>query len=245
MEPSIVEKKNMKGCIAPISSRGCVFLLLLQCGESMDMEGLILAGGKSTRMGGRHKGSLTYRRETFVQILIRELRGLAQQIWLSYGRDRREEYEGCTVLRDIYEECGPIGGIHAGLRACRQEWMMVAACDMPLLKIELFRYLQKELEYAESRRRYLQDPNGSSQAGSFYDGVVPVAAGRIHPLAAIYRKGAEGILEKQILNGNYRLMDALEHMNILYVDVSECQTFPEMLRNINTTEEYEKLMGRG
>lgn len=195
----------------------------------MQVEGLILAGGKSSRMGGRHKGSLMYREETFVQRLIRELQQGTKQIWLSYGCDRHETYAECSILTDIYPDCGPIGGIHAGLSACGCEWMLVAACDMPFLKIELFRYLWKELEQAESEE---------------YAGAVPVVKGRIHPLAAIYRKRIAGILEKQIVTGSLRLRDALGRMKILYVDVSDIREYAEMLRNINTIEEYEELTGR-
>lgn len=211
----------------------------------IQIEGLILAGGKSTRMGGRRKGSLTYHEETFIQILIRELHPAAERIWLSYGQDYKEAYEGCDILRDIYRECGPIGGIHAGLSVCRQEWMMVAACDMPLLKIALFQHLWNELELAGEHRRITEYPGNVRGGRPFYDGAVPVAEGRIHPLAAIYRKSMAGILEEQIRRGKLRLRDALGRMRILYVDVSGQEEFEEMLQNINTVKEYEELLGRG
>lgn len=194
----------------------------------MRADGLILAGGKSARMGGRHKGSLLYKEETFVQILIREMGQEVQQMWISYGQKNHGSYAGCRLLTDIYPECGPIGGIHAGLSACGQEWMLVMACDMPLLKKELFLRLYRELERAGQ--------------GEEYEGVVPVTEGRVHPLAALYRKGLAKTLEGQIEDGNFRLRDALKKSRILYVDVSKAPAFTEMLRNINTEEEYRKLV---
>ena len=51
----------------------------------MRADGLILAGGKSTRMGGAHKGNLMCGNETFTMRLIREMQKEAQQVWISYG----------------------------------------------------------------------------------------------------------------------------------------------------------------
>lgn len=195
----------------------------------MQAEGLILAGGQSTRMGGLHKGSLLYRKKTFIQILETELKKEVSRISISYGTERKEYAGECKIIMDNYPGCGPIGGIHAGLRECTGEFLLTAACDMPLLKIELYRYLHNLLFWKEA--------NGIS-----YDGVVPKTDGRIHPLSAIYRKRAGGVMEEQILSGNYRLSNALKRMNILYADITEEKRYVQMLRNINTLKEYERLI---
>lgn len=195
----------------------------------MQAEGLILAGGGSTRMGGLHKGSLLYRKKTFIQILEDELKKEATHVSISYGAKRREYAGECSVIMDYYPGCGPIGGIHAGLRECRGEFLLTAACDMPLLKIELYRYLYDTLL-------------GKEKIGISYDGAVPIVDGRIHPLSAIYRRRAGSRMEEQILAGNYRLTDALKCMNILYADVTEQKGYVQMLRNINTLKEYERLI---
>lgn len=203
----------------------------------MQADGLILAGGKSRRMGGIHKGSLIYGNETFTQILAKELKKEAQKVWLSYGQEVRERIAGCGIVRDIYENSGPIGGLYAGLRMCANDCLLAAACDMPFLKIELFRYLYRELfrrdeaEPAASERMNIQS--------SRYDGAVPVINGRIHPLAAIYKKSSVGVLEEQIKDKNYRLRDALLRLDILYVDMTGKKDFERMLQNINTRQEYE------
>lgn len=195
----------------------------------MQAEGLILAGGRSRRMGGIHKGILIYKEETFTQILIKELKKEIDCVRISYGSEIREDCGACPVVMDIYPGCGPIGGIHAGLKSCKSRWLAVAACDMPLLKTELFCLLTKRLSETE-------------REGISYDGAVPVLGGRIHPLAAIYQTGAAEIFEEQIRKGNYRLRDALKRLNILYVDLAGRKLFEEMLQNINTAEEYERLV---
>lgn len=185
------------------------------------MDGLILAGGKSSRMGGSHKGFLTYEDNSFMERLIGEMGKIADRIWVSYGTKIYMKYAGCRIVTDEYPECGPIGGIHAGLKACESNAMMVAACDMPFLKAEFFTYLSEELKD--------------------YDGVVPVIAGKKHPLAAIYKKDILPVLEEQIKNGNYRLTDALKKLDINYVDVTGQEKFERMLKNINTIEDYQNI----
>lgn len=193
------------------------------------MDGLLLAGGKSSRMGGRHKGDLLYGNETFTTRMIHEFSKDADTIWISYGAKVYGMYENCRIVRDIYPDCGPIGGIHAGLTACESDEVMVAACDMPFLKIELFRYLYKQMEEAGKQEKVA------------YDGAVSVLDGRIHPLSAIYRRTAALVMEQQILNGNYRIRAALDRMKILYVDVTGNARFAYMLQNVNTMEEYKML----
>lgn len=196
----------------------------------MEAEGMILAGGKSSRMGGIHKGSLRWGNATFTEILTRELKKEVGTVWLSCGREIKEPATGCRPVQDIYIGCGPIGGLHAGLTVCGGDTLLVAACDMPFLKAELFSYLYGEL----SRQEKVM--NGRP----IKDGAVPAAYGKIHPLAAIYRKKAAGIFEEQIKAGNYRLRDALKRLDILYVDVTEKKEFARMLKNINTPGDYEQ-----
>lgn len=184
-----------------------------------------MAGGRSSRMGGEHKGFLIFENETFMERLISEMKSIADRVWISYGKDVRAEYAGCQIVMDEQPGCGPISGILAGLRACESEELCVAACDMPFLKSELFLYLQEKL----------------SASDGMFDGAVPVVDGKVHPLAAIYKKSALRIFEEQIQCENYRLVDALKKMDIVYVDVSGHEKFVRMLQNINTIEEYKEL----
>lgn len=194
----------------------------------MQAEGLILAGGRSRRMGGIHKGSLTYNKETFTQRLIKELRKEMVRVRISYGSQVREDCGGCLAVMDIYPGCGPIGGIHAGLESCESQWLAVAACDMPFLKASLFCLLMDRLSETEKE-------------GISCDGAVPVLGGRIHPLAAVYQTGTAKVFEEQIKKGNYRVFDVLKRLNILYVDLTGQKIWEEMFQNINTTKDYERL----
>lgn len=195
--------------------------IIQEVDKVQNMDGLILAGGKSTRMGGSHKGFLELNRETFMERLICEMQKCSDQVWISYGAKVHAEYAGCKLVTDEYLDCGPIGGIHAGLKKCESKELAVAACDMPFLRAEFFQHLNGQL----------QD----------HDAIVPVIDGKLHPLAAIYKKTIIPILEEQIRDKNYKLKDALQKMDIVYVDVSGQEEYRKMLRNINTIEDYKEI----
>lgn len=182
------------------------------------MDALILAGGKSRRMGGLHKGSLTLGDESFTQHLINELKAQTQCIYLSYGSTIQREYTDCCVIQDEYADCGPMGGLHAGLKVCNNI-LLTAACDMPLLRWELYEFLLSMLDG--------------------YDAVIPIAEGKTQPLAAVYTKAMLPIFEEHLQNGDYRLMKALQQAHVCYVDVPQ---FAYMMKNINTEAEYAELL---
>lgn len=188
---------------------------------------LVLAGGKSRRMQGLHKGHLPWENQTIMDHVVGELKKITHKVWISYGDTVQDKEPGCDIVMDIYKDCGPIGGLHAGLKKSDVEWMLVCGCDMPCLKVDLYRYLwaafKKSLQITE------------------WQAIVPRSEDGIHPLAAIYHHSIAPVLECQIQGGNYRLTHLLGKLKVLYVDVLHHSTYQKMLSNINTLEAYEKL----
>ena len=192
----------------------------------MKIEGLILAGGKSRRMGGIHKGNMELGKNTFTEIIWKELKKDCGNINVSYGDVVHDTHKDWGIVKDIYPDCGPIGGLQAGLRACRGDTVFVAACDMPFLQIEFYRYLAQYMEGA--------------------DAVVPVVNGRLHPLSAVYKSSAHKVFEAQIQKKNYKIICSLEKMRVMYLNLKS-DKFAWMMHNINTMEEYQeakKLFGK-
>lgn len=191
----------------------------------VQMDGLILAGGKNSRMKGNYKGNLIYGNETFIEKIISELEKITKQIWISYGDKMHDLYKDCRIVQDEYLGCGPLSGLHAGMKMCDSEIMLVAACDMPFLKAELYQYLLQFLEIQ-------------------YDGVVPIVEGKMHPLAAIYRTKIVCSLEDALKQKNYKMQRVCRKLNLKYVDVTDEKEYRRMLTNINTTEEYKEMVER-
>ena len=240
--PSDMAEKAIRAGIPILASKGVptadavemakTYGLTLVCGTRRDqmkiytdfrkigIDALILAGGKSSRMGGKHKGNLKIGGETFTQHLISEVTKSVDNVWISYGTEIHEKYENCKIITDHYKECGPMGGIHAGLTAAASEYLFVVACDMPFMKAEFVEELKKHL---------------SENA----DVIVPVINGRPQPLATLYKKTVLPVLEEKLAEGNYKLRSIFEHVKVSYVEI-EAQWEP-VLRNINTTEEYQEI----
>ena len=109
---------------------------------------LLLAGGRSSRMGGVNKALLPFNGGTLSGAVLARLGRDFASLWVSANRDAEAfEREGFRTLPDVREGFpGPLGGIEAlGVRldteASAVEWVMVAPCDTPFLPEDLFERL--------------------------------------------------------------------------------------------------------
>lgn len=184
-----------------------------------NIAGLILAGGKNSRMAGRKKIFLDYRGKNFYE-WIRA--GLPDSIPVYLSVETYAPYEAldAVLVKDIYKDIGPVGGIHAGLKQCREEALLVVPCDMMPVPEEILKKLLKK--YAGTKRP-----------------VCPVIRGRDMPLPALYTKEMLLTLEEMIRNNNYRLSDVWRKTAVYETIELEMNT----LQNVNTEEEYKALKG--
>ena len=184
--------------------------------EISQFEGFILAGGQSRRMG-RDKSQLLLDTRTFTERISDTLRQVTDSL---------------TIVRadqDIYPNWGALGGLHAALAACKREWAIVVACDLPFVSPELLNYL------ASLRNQH--------------DAIVPVQADeRPQPLCALYR--IEPCLPRAtelIETGHRRPLDLLELVNTRWVPFTELRNLDRAEKffvNINTPEDYDAVTTR-
>ena len=169
---------------------------------------------------GTDKSRLRIEQQTFIERIAETLLELTDSVTI-VGRSLDES--GLPSVVDVYPNWGALGGLHAAVSSCRREWAIVAACDLPFVTAELFRYL--------------------ASLGMDHDAVVPVQEdGRAQPLAAIYRatpcaKQAAELIEA----GRRRPLDLLEAVNTEWVAFDQLRNFDQAQRffvNINTPEDY-------
>lgn len=91
---------------------------------------LILAGGKSRRMGYR-KSSLRLNGTTFLDKLIFELRDFPE-ILVSVDDAARHPEIPYSMIDDRYSDCGPMSGLYSALSVCESDALLVLPCDVPL-----------------------------------------------------------------------------------------------------------------
>jgi molybdopterin-guanine dinucleotide biosynthesis protein A len=180
---------------------------------------VILAGGSSARMQHRDKALLRWNGSTYLNRLSREL-SCCGELLLSV--DRPQKYPGCALPEVVdVRRCGPLGGICQALEICRFPWLLVVACDMPLFQRSLAERLLRAA-----------DPQTDAV-------VLRELSGRTHPLGALYAKASLPQLTAQLETGNYRMQDALNGLETVYLtpDAAEAR----MLRNVNTPEDADAL----
>ena len=211
-------------------------------GMNKDVCAVILAGGKSSRMG-RDKASLTLGNETFLQRIAAELDACGfQEKYVSLGTGEKTEIHipvGWTAVRDRYRNCGPLGGIHAALSACRAEWSLFVSCDTPLYRREFADLLISKIPGTDT------EPEHS--VGTQL--LVPVTPdGRWHMTCALWRRTLLPEVEAQLKSGDYRLRklclkDGGPSPGTVLVRLEgEQAAFAEMLNNINTEEDYRQMV---
>jgi molybdopterin-guanine dinucleotide biosynthesis protein A len=202
--------------------------------ELMTITGIVLAGGRSTRMG-QDKASLPIGGETMVERVVRVAGSVADELIVvtrltqagsdpmrAVGRDPRVRF-----VHDPVEELGPLAGIAAGLAATHSDVNLVIACDMPLIRPAVLRRLI-ELQ-------------GDA------DICVAVAGGHASPLCAAYR-GSVGVTARELLqSGERRVMALLDRVNTKRVDAAAFRDIDPDLESFfscDTPEAYAALLAR-
>ena len=201
---------------------------------------IILAGGKSTRLG-RDKASEVLAGRTLLQSAVDATASLAEWYVIVTAQGQQLPAVETTVpirtVEDAYAETGPLGGIYSGLvamtegsdvqgqapfRRGRGSHALVVACDMPLLQPALLRELLR--------------------LASGYDAVIPVRDGLPEPLCAVYStacvEAARGLLER----GAYKVTGLVDAVDALRVPEAQWRPFdPEGLSflNVNREEDLE------
>ncbi|HWP60320.1 MAG TPA: NTP transferase domain-containing protein [Candidatus Acidoferrales bacterium] len=187
---------------------------------------VILAGGKSSRMG-RPKALLPFGSETLIELLVRRLSFLFEEIVVVGAPAQELPALGAKIVRDEIAYRGPVGGLYYGLRAATKPVSFVTSCDVPLLNLALVSYLVE-------------------QAGD-YDVVVPYWEDRLEPLHAVYRSRLVPLLQEQLERNELRPVFLYDKVRTRKIGADEIRKFdPEGLSflNMNTPADYEAALRR-
>jgi molybdenum cofactor guanylyltransferase len=183
------------------------------------VNGFVLAGGHSTRMGA-DKAFVELNGHTLLERALQTLSGVASAVWILGSREKFENFG--DVIEDEFPDHGPLGGIHAALRASREDPNLILAVDMPFVETRFLQYLIKRAGVGEAVV------------------TVPRVAGRWQPLCAVYRRGFADVAEPGLCAGKNKIDPLFGQVALQVIDEAELkgQSFAlEMFRNVNTPEE--------
>lgn len=188
--------------------------------------GIVVAGGKSTRMGS-DKASLPWDTTDILHTELTKLASICDDLIVVSNIPRNIQFPGVRVVPDNHRDCGPLGGMEAGLTAARHELCFIIACDMPFLDIASAAYIV--------------------EAAADADAAVPRIDGCWHPLYAAYRRTCLPIVRNLLLSRRLRLSELLESISAREITKAELIPFSvdlAMLNNLNTPQEWQNYVGK-
>lgn len=171
---------------------------------------IILAGGKSSRMG-QDKGLMLLNGKSMIEHVIETAKQITTQIIIVANNDDYKKF-GLPVFKDDYQEKGPLGGIYTGLKNSLTENNLILSCDIPFVKKDLLQFIISE--------------------SSENDITVAAFKDKIHPLIAVYRKTCEPVIKSCITQNELKVLNLFEKLNTKQVDVSHFDS--SNFRNINS-----------
>ena len=196
-------------------------------GTSANVTAFILAGGKSTRMG-TDKALVALNGRTLLARTLDLARSVVSDVRIVGDSGKFAAF--APVVEDVFRECGPLGGIHAALRASSTELNLILAVDVPFVSLAFSQYLIRRAE-------------GASALAT-----VPRAGGGWQPLCAVYRREFANAAEGALRAGRYKidaLFDTVRVQAIEELELADAGFSPRIFRNLNTKEELEAASAQG
>lgn len=186
--------------------------------DKNDITGIILAGGKSSRMG-TDKGFLKLNGIFFIEHSIAALQPLVGQILIVSSNP---DYDVFNLKRveDLIKNSGPLAGIYSGLKHSKTKYSLVLSCDIPLIKTEV---LEKLIEANDDVSEVIQI----------------VSNNRPMPLIALYKKTCEESFYQLLQNDERRLHIAINQLRVKDIILNSESEI--LTNNINTPEELKNV----
>jgi molybdopterin-guanine dinucleotide biosynthesis protein A len=186
---------------------------------------VIQAGGNSNRMG-MEKALLPFQGYPLIQHVVWKVEKLANEIFIISNHAEKFLPLELTIRHDIYLGKGVLGGLYSALKYAIYPFVLVVACDMPFLNLDLLS-VEKDL---------------IMQSGA--DVVIPQSLKGLEPLHAFYRKESCVLaIETAINRQNQRLISWFPSVNVRIMTSDEVRLIDPYFKsfvNINTPEEYER-----
>jgi len=182
---------------------------------------ILLAGGKSSRLGTDKAKVKLDGKSVMIQAIAEKLSGLSEDIVVSTNGRR---YEDITIpvrwAIDVRPGAGSLMGLYSGLLAAKHDYAIAVACDMPFINIELLKYM-------------ISLPRD-------YDALLPKIGEQTEQLHSIYSKNCLPKMEKYLNSGHLKITSFMDEIDVKYVDEDIINKYdPRHLSffNVNTAQQ--------
>ncbi len=196
--------------------------------ETPPVTGVILAGGKSRRMG-ENKALLQLGGDTLISHVIRRMRLVTDELLLITNSPSEYSYLDLPMREDIIPNTGALGGIYTGLSYASHDAVLCVACDSPFLEPKLLAYLVSVLTEYDAVMPYTTSPDATQIM--------------LQTLCAVYAKCCLPIIERMLQESELRVHALQEWAHIKRISPEIWQRLdPNGISffNINTPEDFDR-----
>ena len=189
----------------------------------IEVTGVLLAGGKSRRMG-EDKRYLVVGEQTLLERGLGVLRSMFHDVLVVIAQDSAPLDIDTRVVRDLVPDCGSLGGIYTALTQATTPYIFAVACDMPFLNQAVITQFTNRRDTA--------------------DIVMARLATRLHPMHALYGKGCLPAMDQMIVARQLKIQALVSHasLRVQYVTEADLLSIDPSWRsfhNVNTPEDLE------
>ncbi len=184
---------------------------------------IILAGGKSSRMGF-DKQFLKINNKRLIDMMIEKLNKEFEEIIIVTNKPK--EYRGYRqkILTDIIKNAGPLAGIYTGLKEAKFEYVFVVACDMPNIDIDYINYMKEIID------KYKVDV------------CITKVNGNIEPFHGFYSKKITESIREHLETEKRDIKSLVKKLNTYYVEENLVKRYSpslDIFKNLNTRKDLE------
>jgi molybdenum cofactor guanylyltransferase len=185
--------------------------------DKKHITGIILAGGKSSRIGS-DKGFLLLKNKPFIKCIIEAMQPLVKDIIIVSNNSDYDVFK-LKRINDLIENSGPLAGLYTGLRYSNTEDNLVLSCDVPLINTETLKKLTNNIEQN-------------------IDVIQLESNGKTMPLIAMYKKHCKNKFLELLQQGERRLRFAVKQCNIKTIVLNtELEKFTTNVNTLNNLKE--------
>lgn len=181
--------------------------------------GIVLNGGGSTRMG-RDKSQLIVGGKCSVDRVSAVLSEVTSIVVIN----QNEDHPDYQTIPDMHNDVGPLAGLYAVMKAKKEPWYLLSACDTPFVTVEVYSHISTYMEEGT-------------------DAIIPVYEDRIHPLSGAYHRRILPKLEKYLEDGGRSVRGLFREISTkkvdYYPDIDE-DLLSQHFFNMNRPKDYEK-----
>ena len=181
----------------------------------MQLKGIVLAGGKSSRFGA-DKALAQWNGKTLLERSVELLDSLQLNPVVIANPDRDYSFLSCAVTNDLVPEKGPLGGLYTACSLFPEMFLLVLTCDMPLLTQNILKKL-------------LQNQQPTDQS------VVFDCNGVLQPFPGIYSGSLKGVIHNVLLSEELSMKAFMSRIRVqsVHPEISELPAF----ENVNRKED--------